>query len=137
MRLDIDQSSLIVSCDSCTYAKITCSPLPKKRLESMQTSSAARSTQMCGDHHWLSPYRASYITLVLLMTKPDTLNWPCSHRRAVHSMLTWTSKPGPTPSIMPRSSSSSLIVVASTLVGHSMTTWPNRELNDDSLPTIC
>ena len=31
MGLDIDQSSLIILCDSCTYAKMTCSPLPEER----------------------------------------------------------------------------------------------------------
>jgi len=31
MGLYIDQSSLIISCDSCTYVKMTCSPLPKER----------------------------------------------------------------------------------------------------------
>ena len=31
MGLDIDQSSLIVSCNSCTYVKMICSPLPKER----------------------------------------------------------------------------------------------------------
>jgi len=91
--LNIDQSSLILSCDSCTYTKMMRAPLPKERTGKCANKFGAGPHRCVGTiTGQVARGRSYYISFTNDKTRYTKL--ALLSQKAVHSVLTRTLKPG-------------------------------------------